>query len=193
MNTAVFANNVPDLTPNSLSGSYSDQNFWMDKYLQTTGSDEHEQAFKSWQCSAIVRLTMRHHRESANMKARIEWNKIKQLMKRKSFSVPLSWLLCDVHQWNRLGVLLMSLTQKPVHRHVPYETRVLHASGNITGVPLYLMNDARRPAADGPDRRTCSTNLIDERLCSRTKKKSYIVILCIGDQVWDVAKHCVFW
>ena len=99
---------------------------------------------------------------------------IKQLTKRKSLFLPLLWLPCDVHQWIGLWLLFMSLTQKPVYRHVPYEARGLHESQKISGLLFDLLNDVRGPAADGSDRRTCSTDLIDKRLCSRTKKTAYI-------------------
>ena len=55
----------------------------------------------------------------------------------------------------------------------------LYESGFIPGFSLDWLNDARRLADNGPDGRTCSTNLIDERLRSRTKKKVYIVIMNI--------------
>ena len=73
---------------------------------------------------------------------------------------------------NRVRAVVHELTQKPVYRHVPYEARVQFESENFPGFLFDLLNGARGPAADGPDRRTCSTNLIHERMCSRTKEKA---------------------
>ena len=149
--------------------NYSGRKCWMVKCLQTNRSDEHEQAFK---CNVVhrIKLTMRHHQESANTKARIEWKIVKQWINRESIFVPLLWLTCDVHQWIGLGLLFMSLTQKPVHRHAPYETRGLYAAENITDGSMDLLNDARRPAADGPDRRTYSTSW-STNACARAQRR----------------------
>ena len=148
--------------------NYSGRKCWMVKYLLTNRSDEHEQAFT---CNVVQSDQVNNATPSrAGQYESTHRMKHNQAMNGKSIFVTLLWLTCDVHPWTRLGLLFMSLTQKPVHRHVPYETRGLYASENITEGSMDILNDARRPAADGPDRRTYSTSW-STNACARAQRR----------------------
>ena len=106
-----------------------------------------------------IRTTMRHHHEFVHTKASNEWESNKaNIYVTKSSYVPLHSLPCDARQ------LSLSVTQASTDVHKLYADVRAKASNllkvwfikvlNVSWLYINLLDGARRPAAEGSDRKT---------------------------------------
>ena len=160
--------------------NYSGRKCWMVKYLQTNRSDEHEQAFK---CYVVQSVNVNNATPS-----RVgQYESTHRMKQNKSMNENKIYILSS----SMINVRCASVNQaRAVVHEFDAEARAqAHTLRNAWIICIWKhywgFAGCIERRTTSSSWRTWSTNLldklIDERLCARTKKKAYIVMIYIID------------